>query len=347
MKVSTFCAATDFRELQDAAQTAEAQGFDAFAVPEITGDPFMHLAAASMGTKTILLRTAIAVAFPRSPMITAGCAWALHANTGGRFALGLGTQVKPHNERRFSVTWDKPRQRMQEYVESLHAIWRSWEKKEKLAYKGDHYRFSLMTPEFSPQPSGLPRIPVYIAAVKPGMQQSVASYADGVVLHLFCTRKYLEEVTLPAIQAGLNESGRDRKHFEICGGGFIATGPDEAAVLKQREWCRYRIAFYGSTPGYLPVMSLHGWDDLAAKLLAMTRAGQWEQMAAEIPDDILDHFCVSAVWDNLPEAISQRFGGVSDSVDFSLAGAEPDRAKEILARVHAIPNAFTACLQDW
>lgn len=347
MKVTTFSAATNFNELKNAAGLAERQGFDAFAVPEITGDPFMHLTAAAMGSQTIKLRTAIAVAFPRSPMITAGCAWALHANTGGRFALGLGTQVKPHNERRFSVPWAKPQQRMQEYVAALRAIWRSWEKKEKLSYTGQHYQFSLMTPEFSPKPLGLPRIPVYIAAVKPGMQESVASYADGVILHLFCTRKYLEEVTMPAIAAGLKSTGRERSQFEICGGGFIATGRDEAAVNKQREWCRYRIAFYGSTPGYRPVMSLHGWDDLSDKLLAMTRAGQWEQMAAEIPDNVLDHFCVAATWDNLPKAIEQRFGGVSDAVDFSLDGAEPDHAQEILAKVRAIPHAFKAWTPEW
>ena len=347
MRITTFSGSTNFAAIQKAAKTAEAQGFDTFGAPEITGDPFIHLAAAAMATERIRLQTVIAVAFPRSPMVTAGSSWALHANTKGRFALGLGTQIKAHNKRRFSVEWVKPRQRMREYVESLHAIWACWENGAPLKYSGDHYQFSLMTPEFSPRPAGLPRIPVYVAAVRSGMQQAVASYADGILLHPFCTQKYLKEVSIPAIEEGLKEAGRERSAFDVTGGGFIATGPNTAAVSNQRAFARYRVAFYGSTPAYRPVMSLHGWDDLSEKLHAMTRAGEWSKMSKAIPDDVLDEFCVAATWDDLPAAIESRFGGLSDTVEIMLDGTEPDQAKVILDKVRAIPAKFQGSGDGW
>ena len=342
MKIDTFNAATNWSELATAAKEAEALGFNAFAVPDITGDPFIHAAIAAEATERIETRTAIAVAFPRSPMVVANLAWSIHTNSKGRFALGLGTQVKGHNERRFSVPWKAPRSRIIEYTQALRAIWRCWELGDELAYEGEHYQFTLMTPEFTPPKSNLPMVPIYLAAVRPKMLESAANVADGIRLHGFCTRKYLQQTVLPAIEAGLQSAGRKRSSLQVCGGGFIMTGPDEETVLKNREWARYRVAFYGSTRTYKPVMSIHGWDDLAAKLHQMSKNGQWKQMAAEVPDDVLDEFCVSTTYDKLPQAIADRFGGISDTVEFAFEqGMDPELAKDIIRRVQAIDTSFT------
>ena len=344
MRVDTFSfEVNDWSKIAAAAQQAEAHGFDGFAIPEITNDPILNAAIAANATERIHARTAIAVAFPRSPMVVAEQAWSIQTNSAGRFGLGLGTQVKAHNERRFSTPWKAPRSRIIEYVKSLRAIWRSWELGERLDYQGEHYQFSLMTPEFTPPKSNLPMVPVYLAAVRPKMVESAASVADGLRLHFFCTKKYLQEVTWPAIERGLAASGRSRSELEVCGGGFIMTGPDEETLMKNREWVRYRVAFYGSTPAYLPVMSLHGWDDLAQKLNQMSRTGQWKKMAAEVPDDLVDEFGVFATYENLPKAIEERFGGISDTVEFGFeADTDPDYARSIIEQVHQIGSRFEA-----
>lgn len=344
MRIDTFTGENnDWVKLGKEARRAEAVGVDGFAIPEITGDPLLNAAVAAQATEHIQVRTGIAVAFPRSPMVLAEQAWAIHRNSGGRFALGLGTQVKAHNERRFSTPWKAPRSRLIEYVESLRAIWRCWELGERLDYQGDHYQFSLMTPEFTPPKSNLPMVPVYLAAVRPRTIESAAAIADGLRLHGFCTKKYLQEVVWPAIERGLQSAGRPRSSLDVCGGGFIMTGPDEETLMKNREWVRYRVAFYGSTPAYLPVMSLHGWDDLAQKLNQMSRTGQWKKMAAEVPDDLVDEFGVFATYENLPKAIEERFGGISDTVEFGFeADTDPDYARSIIEQVHQIGSRFEA-----
>ena len=343
MKVEAFSFETNWDALAKEAQRAEAIGFDGFCVPEVTGDPFIHAAMATRATSKIHARTAIAVAFPRSPMVVAAQAWAIQVNSGGRFGLGLGTQVKGHNERRFSTPWKAPRSRMVEYVKALRAIWRCWELGEPLDFRGEHYQFTLMTPEFTPPKSELPMVPVYLAAVRPKMIESAASVADGLRLHGFCTKKYLEEVIQPAIDRGLQASGRPRSELDVCGGGFIVTGPDEAAVARGREFVRYRVAFYGSTRTYEPVMALHGWQDLAATLHHMSKTGQWKEMAAQIPDEVLDEFGVFVTHDALPSAIEARFGGFSDTVEFGFEpGSGIEAAEEVVQRVRAVGSSFEA-----
>jgi probable F420-dependent oxidoreductase len=345
MRVEAFALQRDWRRVAAAAERAEALGFDSLASAEIDGDPFLPLAVAALATSRIRLRTAIAVAFPRSPMVVAQIAWGLHTNSGGRFTLGLGTQVKGHNERRFSVPWSEPVKRMREYVESLRAIWRTWETGAPLAYEGEHYRFTLMTPEFSPPPSGLPPVPVYIAAVRPAMIRLAGRVCDGVRLHGFCTRRYLAEVALPSIEAGLVRAGRDRRHFEVCGGGFVATGRDEAEVARAVEAIRYRIAFYGSTRTYLPVLSLHGWDDLGAELHMLSKQGRWADMAARVSDDVVREFAVIAPHDGLGRAIEQRFGGLTDSIELGLPdGIADGEARELVAEVHAVATRFVGAV---
>ena len=341
MRAEAFSLASPWRDVPEAARAAEAAGFDAFAAPEIANDPFVPLAFAAVATERIQLRTAIAVAFPRSPMVVANVAWDLQVNSKGRFVLGLGTQVKGHNERRFSVPWVQPAARLREFVESLRAIWRSWETGAPLAYEGEHYRFTLMTPEFSPPRSGLPPVPIYIAAVRPAMLRLAGRVCDGVRLHGFCTRRYLEEVVTPSLERGLREQGRARESFEVCGGGFIATGEDDARVAKAVEGIRYRLAFYGSTRTYLPVFALHGWEDLGAELHRLSREGRWAEMAARVPDDVVREFTVVARYDQLGRAIAERFGGLSDSIEMGFPPRTPIGAiKEVLADLHRVPIRF-------
>lgn len=342
MRVEAFAPHTNWAGMQAAARSAEALGFDAFATPEIAHDPFLNMAVAALATERIGLRTAIAVAFPRSPMVVAGMAWDLHENSGGRFSLGLGTQVKGHNERRFSVPWSAPAARLREYVESLRAIWRCWQTGGPLDYQGEHYQFSLMTPEFRHAPTTHGPIPIYTAAVRPAMLELAGRVADGVRLHGFCTRRYQEELAMPQIEAGLREAGRPRERFEVCGGGFIATGPDEAAVAARVEWVRYRVAFYASTRSYWPVMELHGWDDLAAELHQMSIAGRWKEMAKRVPDDVVRTFAAVGTYDTIGDAVAARFGGLSDSVElaFEDEGVPAEVLADVVRKIQAIPTRF-------
>ncbi|MCB9730689.1 MAG: TIGR03617 family F420-dependent LLM class oxidoreductase [Deltaproteobacteria bacterium] len=348
MRVEAFAPQAPWSGIQAAARHAEAAGFDAFATPEIANDPFMTLAVAALATERIGLRTAIAVAFPRSPMVVANASWELHENSGGRFSVGLGTQVKGHNERRFSVPWSAPAARLREYVESLRAIWRCWQTGGPLEYEGEHYQFSLMTPEFRHAPNALGPIPIYTAAVRPAMLELAGRVADGVRLHGFCTRRYLEEMALPQIEAGLAEAGRPRERFEVCGGGFLATGPDEDAVRKRVDWVRYRVAFYASTRTYWPVMELHGWGDLAQKLHRMSVEGRWKEMAPSVPDEVVHTFAAVGTWDRIADAVAARFGGLSDSVELAFEEEIPvEVAAEIVAKIQAIPCRFEGHVADW
>ncbi len=348
MRVETTIPLNDWKAAGEAAREAERRGFDCVETFEIANDPFTPLAFAAMATEKIRLGTAIAVCFPRSPMITANIAWDLHTQSNGRFTLGLGTQVKGHNERRFSTPWSAPRPRLREYVESLRAIWRCWELGEKLDYEGEHYRFTLMTPEFAPPPCGLPPIPVSIAAVRPAMMKLAGSICDGVRLHGFATRKYLEELALPKIREGLHGSGRARSSFEIWGGGFVATGANDEEVARQVEKIRYRIAFYGSTRSYHGVLAAHGWEDLGLELHEMSKKGQWQQMASRVPDEILPHFMAIARYDGLAEAIRERFGGISDSLTLEFPPETPRaRVAEILEEIKSVPSEFEGFATQW
>jgi len=341
MRVETGIPLDDWRKVAGAARAAEAAGFDGVVSAEIAHDPFVPLAFAALATETIRIGSAIAVAFPRSPMVVANLAWDLHVHSRGRFTLGLGSQVKGHNERRFSTPWTAPVPRLREYVESLRAIWRCWEHGEPLAYEGEHYRFTLMTPEFSPKPSGLPAVPVTIAAVGPAMMRLAGRVCDGVRLHGFATRKYLEEVALPEIHAGLERGRRERAGFEIWGGGFVATGPDEAAVASQLEEVRYRVAFYGSTRSYHAVLAVHGWEELGQRLHALSKQGRWSEMAREVPDEVVRTFAAVGTYDEIAARIGERFGGVTDSVTLGFERGTPEGlVREVLAEVRAVPSPF-------
>jgi probable F420-dependent oxidoreductase len=295
-----------------------------------------------LASTRVELATAIAVAFPRSPMTVAYRAWDLHAQSGGRFQLGLGTQVKGHNERRFSTPWTAPVPRIREYAESLRAIWRCWEAGEKLDYRGEHYQFTLMTPEFSPPPNGFAPPPILLAALGPAMLKLAGRVADGVRLHSFNTRKYMEEVTLKRVAEGLALAGRDRAGFEVVGGGFIATGSDADAVAERFEWARYRVAFYGSTRTYLPVFAVHGLEERGSKLHALSVAGKWDEMAAEVPDEVVRLFTAVGTYDEIGAEIERMFAGASDTVRLDLnPGTDVGIHREVVQEVQRIPSPFT------
>jgi probable F420-dependent oxidoreductase len=341
MRVSTGVPYSDWRAVGPAAARAEADGMDGLTCPELAHDPFIPLGIAALATERVQLATSVAISFPRSPMIVANLGWDLNLHSRGRFLLGLGTQVRAHNERRFDVRWEHPAPRMGEYIQALRAIWRTWETGEKLNYQGKFYNFSLMTPEFSPKPAGLPMVPIMIAAVGPEMQKTAARLCDGVRLHGFATRKYVTDVVRPLLAGELAKAGKSFANFEVTGGGFIATGPDQAAVDRAAEKLRYRVAFYGSTPAYRGVFDIHGLSELGVKLHEASRKGQWTEMAAMVPDEVLDLFAVRATYDKLPEAVADRFGGISDAVSIDFL-PEDDAAtrRKLIEGLKKIPESF-------
>lgn len=342
MRVLTTVPQADLTEVPDAARRVEADGYDAIVTMENRHDPFLPLAVAATATERVELVTGIAIAFARSPMSVANMSWDLQGASRGRFVLGLGSQVKGHNVRRFSVPWSPPAPRMREYIEALRAIWRCWKTGEKLDYRGEHYQFTLMTPNFTPEPIEAPMPAVTIGAVGPAMMKVAAEVCDGVRLHPFCTRRYMEEMVVPKLEQGLAKTGRSREQFEITGGGFIATGPDDEAVDEMVEWVRMRIGFYGSTPAYFPVLELHGLEDLGHKLNRMSKEGQWEQMTAEIPDDVVRMFAAIGKHDEIAAEIERHFGGVSDAIFASVATTMPaDYPPGLIQDIQRIKTRFS------
>jgi probable F420-dependent oxidoreductase len=339
MRVFTTVPQGNLKEVPAAARAAEAEGHDGIVTMENQHEPFLALAVAGAATEKIELHTSVAIAFARTPMAVAEVGWDLAGSTGGRFVIGLGSQVRAHNERRFSVAWTPPAPRMREYVQVLRAIWNCWATGEKPAYEGQHYRFTLMTPNFTPPKIASPPPAVTIAAVGPAMLKVAAEECDGVKLHGFCTKKYLTDEIMPRIEAGLAKAGRSRAQYEISGGGFLATGPDDAAVAERFEWVRQRVAFYGSTPAYYPVLAVHGLEDLGLKLNAMVRQGKWSEMAKEVPDDVAHLFAAVGRHDQIVDAISARFGGLADALTLRADGVE-GMPSDLVQDIRRIPHQY-------
>jgi probable F420-dependent oxidoreductase len=248
----------------------------------------------------------------------------LHDLSDGRFHLGLGTQVRAHIVRRFSTAFDPPGPRFREYVESIKAIWNTWDNGEPLDYQGTYYSFSLMTPEFEPGPNKFGPIALELAAVNPYNLETAGRLAEGVRVHPFCTGPYLRDTILPKIVAAAEQAGRTRADIEVMGGGFVATGPNEEVVTKAREAIRDRVAWYASTPSYRPVLEMHGWVDVHEKARALVRAKQWHELAAVVPDEVLDAFCVAGTYRELPRLVQERFGGLTDTIGISLGSDRAD-----------------------
>jgi probable F420-dependent oxidoreductase len=344
MRVMTALPQDDLRQVPDAARNAEAAGYDVLLTMENKHDPFLPHALAALATERVELATSVAIAFPRSPMVVANASWDLQIASRGRFVLGLGPQIRPHNERRFSVPWSPPAPRLREYVQALRAIWTSWQTEERLHFEGKHYTFTLMPPYFVPPSRDMRMVPVTLAAVGPHALRLAGEIADGVRLHGFCTRLYLEQEVMPRLAEGFARTGRERAGFEIAGGGFIATGRDQAEVARMTEVARGRIAFYGSTPGYWPVLELHGLGELGRKLNALSKAGKWAEMSREVSDDVVHLFAAIGTHAEIAGAIERRFGGLVDSI--SCAG-NPPVPPETLGEIRRIPAQFEGFRTAW
>jgi probable F420-dependent oxidoreductase len=287
---------------------AEAAGLDGVWTTETSRDPFLPLLLAADHSPALTLGTAIAVAFARNPMTVASVANDLQSFSSGRFILGLGSQVKPHIERRFSMPWSEPAARMREFVLALRAIWAGWSDGTRLNFRGEFYRHTLMTPMFTPDrnPWGPP--PVMLAAVGPRMTTVAAEVADGLIVHGFTTERYLREVTWPLIDAGLGESARTRDQFTVSYPGLLATGETEADLAAAITAVRGQIAFYASTPAYRAVLDLHGWGGLHEELHRLSVRGDWAAMPGLIDDEVLHAFAVVAPPDQAGPEIRRRYG---------------------------------------
>lgn len=289
----------------------EALGYSAAISPETNRDPFLPLVVAAEHTTRLALGTSVAIAFPRAPMIVAQLSWDLQRFSRGRFFLGLGSQVRKHNEERFGVRWTAPVARMREYIQTLRAIWDSWQTGGKPSFVGAHYRYTYTTPFFSAGPLEHPRIPIAISAVNPAMCRLAGELCDGVRLHSFCTRRYLQQTILPNLAAGAARAGRSAAAVELSGGGFIATGPDDQSVQRMVEWVRRQISFYGSTPSYHGVLAAHGWDELGERLNRLSRDGRWDEMARAVPDDVVEAFTAVGRYDEIVPRVRARFAEVA------------------------------------
>ncbi len=337
MQLLTSLPNDDLRAVPDRLRAIEAAGYDGVISLENRHDPFLPLALGSLSTRTLRLRTGVAIAFPRSPMVVANTAWDLQALSQGRFELGLGPQVRGHNERRFSVPWSAPAPRLREYVQALRAIWRCWADGEPLAFEGDHYTFTLMTPNFTPEPLPHEPPPISVGAVGPAMLRMAGEVADGVQLHGFCTRAYLEDQVLPQLAAGRARSGRSADQLEISCGTFVCTGPDEASVAEAMEAARVRIGFYGSTRAYWPVFEQHGLEDLGHRLNHLSKTDGWDRMAELVSDDVVRLFATVGRHEEIPGVLEARFGGLIHTIAVApLPGIDDGLPPDLIQDIRAI-----------
>ena len=322
--------------LEQAPQRAaeiEALGYDGLLTVELDHDPFFPLLLAAQNTQRIELMTGIAVAFARNPMLLANIGWDLQAYSKGRFSLGLGSQIKPHITKRFSMPWSQPAARMQELIEAIRAIWESWQNNTRLNFRGDFYQHTLMTPMFNPGPNpyGNPRIA--LAAVGPMMTKVVGRVADGFMAHAFQTADYLRQVTYPALHAGLAESGRSREDIEVICPLFVVSGFDEADTAQRKASCKQQIAFYGSTPAYIGVLDHHGWGDAHYELHSLSKQGKWVEMANIIDDTMLEHFAIVGEPHEIAAKVKARFGDLADRVQLTMPSAENEQWQPVIAAI--------------
>ena len=309
----------------DIAVSAEQHGYDCAWIPEVSHDPFPVLAIAASRTERIELGTAIAVAFARNPMSMALVANDLQLYSGGRFLLGVGSQVKAHITKRFSMPWSAPAARMREFILAMRAIWHCWATGEKLHFVGEYYHHTLMTPFFNPGPNPFGAPPVILAGVGPQMTKVAGEVADGFFLHGFTTPRYLREVTLPSLRAGRAAAGKaDLDGFQMCGMPFIVTGVDEDQIRAADAATRKQIAFYGSTPAYRPVLDLHGWGHLSEELNRLSKLGEWDEMGRLITDEMVKEIAIVAPPDQVAERLLATYGDVFTRTGFYAPYPVPD-----------------------
>ena len=328
MKLDTQLGHRGLRQVADEARSYERMGFDAAWTFEAGHDPFLPVALAAAATERLELGTNIAVAFARSPLATAQVAWDLQQSSGGRFHLGLGTQVRAHVERRYSMPWDPPVSRLLDYVRCLRAIWNTFQTGAKPAYEGRFYKFTLMNPMFNPGPIDHPEIPVWFAGVNPGMCRATGEVADGLHVHPMHTVAYLRELVLPAIAEGAKRSGRDVSEIQLYAPVFAVTGETGEEWDRSLAEVRRQISFYGSTPGYRIILEHHGQGEVARELSALARRGEWAAMPKLVPDSLLEEIAVVAKPAALAAAIRRRYEGLLHRVSlyFPIRAGEPEDA---------------------
>lgn len=307
------------------ARRAERLGFSGLLVPEAVHDGFLTALLALEHTRELRVATSVVVAFPRSPMTVAYAAWDLQAVSGGRFLLGLGSQVKGNIVGRFSVDWMPPVPRMRDYIGALRAIWRSWQGGEKLDFSSPHFRFDRMQPFFNPGPIEHPEIPIFLGGVNPKMTRLAGETADGFMTHpTNSDPRYLREKTLPFLSSGAQRAGRDVDQVELLASTFVATGPTPQAVDCERERLREYLGFLYSTPQYWQTLVLHGWQDVGTELLQLSRAGRWDEMKASISDEILDRLVASGTYEEIAPLVRERYGGLAGGITLRMPQVPAD-----------------------
>jgi probable F420-dependent oxidoreductase len=310
----------------EAARRAEATGYSAFWTAETGRTPFLPLVLAAEHTERITLGTAIAAAFARSPFVVAQYAWELQELSKGRFVLGLGTQVKGHNERRFSVPFEHPGPRLAEMIGAMRAIWAAFRGEQPLAFRGRFFRHDLLTPFFSPGPISYPDPPVYVAAVGEWMYRMAGEVADGVHVHPFHSVRYLEERALPALDRGLVRSGRSRSNVNLVAPLFVVATDDAETERTMAALSRQQIAFYGSTRSYREVFAVHGWGETQRTLSELVSHGEWGRLGEVITDEMLETYAVIGNWQDIPALVGDKYKGILDRA-MLYAGFHPEEAE--------------------
>jgi len=332
-------ARTSISAIAEAARKAEALGFDGVTMPEAGHDPFLPLAIAAEHTERLALGTNVAIAFPRSPMVTAQLAWDLQQLSGGRFQLGLGTQVRGHVERRYASTWTgPPGPRLREYLQCVKAIFETFQTGAPPAFEGGEFRFSLMNPFFNPGPIEHPDVPIHLAAVNPYMARLSGELCDGLRLHPIATFRYTREVVQPAITEGAGRGGRSPDQIEVIGAPFLAVAQDPEGLEKAKDGLKQQIAFYASTRTYHAVLDHHGWTDVGMELHQMSKDGRWKEMPGLITDEMLDEWAIVSTADRLAETAVERCGDMFGTIMLDLPSAirrDEDWVGEIVGKLQA------------
>ena len=338
MRVLYHLTTSDLKNIPEEARWAESMGYEGLCTDESAHDPFFPLLLASGATSHVSLETRVAIAFPRSPMVVAYSAMDLQGFSGGRFRLGLGTQVKGHIQRRFSAEWGSPGPRLREYIQSLHAIWDNWQEGTKLDFQGQFYSFTLMTPFFSPGPSSVARPPVFISALNPYNCRVVGEVCDGVALHPITSGKYLETVIKPNIANGAEKAGRTPADVTITGSGFVVTGPNQQAIDAKKKEVKRRIAFYFSTRTYFPVLEVHGFQEVGQRLHELSLKGEWDRMTGLVSEEMLDLFAVIGPYDEISDRLKERFGGLIDEIVLGIGDpstSNQEALKKVIEELHS------------
>ena len=328
----------DVTTIGEAAAQVEALGYDALVVEETKDDPYQLLAMAAVATTTLGLGTSVAMAFPRSPTVTALSAWTLQKASGGRAILGLGSQVRGHVRRRYGMEWSPPGPWMRDYVGALRAVWRCWQDRTPLDFRSEHYNLNLMVPLFDPGPIAHPDVPVHIAAINPNMCGVAGEVADGIRLHPVCSPRYITEVMAPAVERGAQRVGRDPAAVNWCMKPLVAAAPDADSLAVVARTVRERVGFYLSTPAYRAAFDVHGWTDESEQAAALSKTQRWDEISAIVSDEMLHTIATVGTYDQIGSLLAERYGPHIDRIEFSIPVNSPEDGEQlssILAELHA------------